>query len=390
MGNTKRFFVPYEPYDVKGMKMWLEEKAEEGYRLKKMKPYFAVFEEVDRQHLKYHLEPTLTDSHKPLDETKTTRQDRGWTYAGTYPEHFHVYYADGGTKDFYPEGLAIQSKYQEKLRKLRRKIFWSFPAFLLLTFPEFGAGLFSQRPLLWFLENVRIYQFLTLGFILLGGVSQVIVYGKYRRYTRDLEKKEEESPVPSSGSFRLMNLAIQGMLYLSLFTVLFMTIQASAEKSSYISGYWNESSPVIALEELETGSNPQVNGSNYVDYNDYGYEQESIFLREITFLHQTGDIGLVGTYEPSLISTCYTAKTEGIRSLLEKELVSEMEDHVLVPKLLRGKSGNVETVYLKDGRMQYLLLSHELRLLKLEYQGDASLLDWKGEIIEQFLNASPS
>lgn len=278
MRDKKRFFVPYEPYDIKGMKMWLEEKAEEGYRLKKMKPYFAVFEEVERQNLKYHLEPTLTDSHEPLEEVKATRQERGWTYAGTYPEHFHVYYAGHDTKEFYPEGMAIQSKYEEKLRKQRWKIFWSIPAFLLLAFPEFGAALFTTRPILWMLENVRIYQLLTLGFILLGGVSQVVAYGKYRKFTRDLGRAEEDSVVPSSGSFRFLNLAIHSLLYLTLFTVLLVTIRAGEDKSRFTLGYWNEDSPVIALEELELMQNSEVNTSQYVNYEDYGYEDESIFL----------------------------------------------------------------------------------------------------------------
>src|SRR5690554_4368787 len=111
---AKRFWVPYAPYDMESIRMWLEEKAEEGYRLKKMKPYFAVFEERDREHLKFHLEPTLKDHSEPDSEVVEAHAERGWTYAGTLADHFHVYYAEKDTPDFYTDPHSVMWKYKEK------------------------------------------------------------------------------------------------------------------------------------------------------------------------------------------------------------------------------------------------------------------------------------
>jgi hypothetical protein len=123
---AKRFWVPYAPYDVESIRMWLGEKAEEGYRLKKMKPYFAVFEETDRASLKFHLEPTVyKDVNKPDAGVVETRAERGWSYAGTVTDHFHVFYADEQTPDFYSDPNAVKWKYEEKLKKERWGIFWS-------------------------------------------------------------------------------------------------------------------------------------------------------------------------------------------------------------------------------------------------------------------------
>lgn len=89
MSASKRFWLPYASYDMKNIKIWLEEKAEDGYILKKMKRNFPIFEEVERgTSVKYHLEPTTTNMRKPPEEIMETRKQRGWHYAGTIHDFF--------------------------------------------------------------------------------------------------------------------------------------------------------------------------------------------------------------------------------------------------------------------------------------------------------------
>jgi len=360
--------------------MWLEEKAEEGYRLKKMKPYFAVFEETDRVSLKFHLEPTVKDANKPDDEIIETRTERGWSYAGTLPDHFHVFYADKQTPDFYSDPNAVKWKYEEKLKKERWRIFWSILWFIPLVFMEMNFMYGFRNPVLWVLENLQVHNIILIAFLFLGLMAKLITYRRHRKYVEHLNEKDDFY-MPSTGIFRMVNLIGSVLLFTVAIVVLFLTFPSVDE--AYEDDTTNDIGNVIDLLELEQLRDPDLVDNIHVEFNLFAYIDESLFLDEKITLHQSAE--LLRSYSPGLITTNYRTKSNGIRKVLEEELIKQGIENTGDTDSVKEVYSGVTVSYFDGPELRTMILSHENRLLRLEYRGRLDLKDWKALMAEKFL-----
>jgi len=377
---AKRFWVPYAPYDVESIRMWLGEKAEEGYRLKKMKPYFAVFEETDRVSLKFHLEPTVKDANKPDDEIIETRAERGWSYAGTLPDHFHVFYADEQTPDFYSDPNAVKWKYEEKLKKERWKIFWSILWFIPLVLTEMNFMYGFRNPVLWVLENLQVYNIILIAFLFLGLMAKLITYRRHRKYVEHLNEKDDFF-MPSTGIFRMVNLISSVFFYSVAIVIVVLTFSSVDEV--YEDDKANDIGNVIDLLELEKLRDPDLVDNINVEFDLFAYIDESLFLDEKITLHQSAE--LLRSYSPGLITTNYRTKSDGIRKVLEEELIKQGIENTGDTDSVKEVYSGVTVSYFDVPELRTMILAHENRLLRLEYRGRLDLKDWKEDIVEMFL-----
>lgn len=378
---TKRFWVPYAPYDVESMRMWLEEKAEEGYRLKKMKPYFAVFEETDRKKMKFHLEPTLSkDASKPDAEIIETRAERGWNYAGTLTDHFHVFYADEQRPDFYSDPNAVKWKYEEKLKKERWGIFWSILWFIPLVLLEMNFMYGFRNPVIWVLEDLQAHNIILIIFLFSGVMAKLITYRRHRKYVDHLNEKDDFY-LPSTGVFRMVNL-IGSVLFFAVFIGILILTFSSVDEF-YENDTTNDFGNVIDLLELEQLIDPDLVGDINVEFSLFAYINESLFLDEKTTLHQSAV--LLHSYSPSLITTNYRTKSEWITTVLEEELITQAIENSGDTDSVKELYSDVTVSYFDVPELRTMILSHENRLLRLEYRGRLDLKDWKEDIVEMFL-----
>lgn len=224
MAQTKRFWLPYASYDLKNIQEFLMDKAQEGYRLKKIGAYFPVFEEIDRdQPVVYHFEPTVKDAQKPTEELKKSREDRGWVYAGTLSDFFHVFYAEKNEDDFYGPEHSMGAKFEEKLKKERRALLFILPSTALYIFSLLLRPSYESFDMWLYLK----FNWLIVLSILLYGVtviSKIIHYHKLKTIMRDLEE-ENRFTVSSSKTFKVIKvfgstviLGFMAFFLLQLFT----------------------------------------------------------------------------------------------------------------------------------------------------------------------------
>lgn len=215
MSASKRFWLPYASYDMKNIKIWLEEKAEDGYILKKMKRNFPIFEEVERgTSVKYHLEPTTTNMRKPPEEIMETRKQRGWRYAGTIHDFFHVYYAEKDTKDFYYQSEDIKHALQEKLRIQKKELIMYIPLTILPFMIDLLGSIRFMSPFLWLFLNFSWLHVTMLIFFFFSGLFKLLSYLKLKKYvaSSDSQTQTESSSIVKvfsvSGGILLVGLVI--------------------------------------------------------------------------------------------------------------------------------------------------------------------------------------
>lgn len=386
---TKRFWVPYAPYDVESIRIWLEEKAEDGYRLKNMKPYFAVFEETDRTSLKFHLEPTVKDANKPDDEIIETRAERGWTYAGTLQDQFHVFYADKKTPDFYSDPNAVKWKYEEKLKKEKWGVFWSVLTIIPLVFLEINFMSGFSNPVLWILENLQVSHIIALVFLFSGLIPKLITYRRHRRYVEYLDEKEDFH-LPSTGVFRMVSLIGNVLFFTAAIVILFLAFTSAddAYEDASKDVKVNDFGQVINLLELEQLRDPELVDNTNIEIDLYAYINESLFLDEKITLHQSA--ALLHSYWPGLTTTNYTAKSDGVREVLEEELIKQAIENTGDTDSVKEVYSGVTISYFDVPELRTMILSHEKRLLRLEYRGRLDLKDWKALMAEKFLKSIES
>jgi len=378
---AKRFWVPYAAYDVESIRMWLEEKADEGYRLKMMKPYFAVFEETDREHLKFHLEPTLKDAREPESEVVEAHADRGWTYAGTLADHFHVYYAEKDTPDFYMDPHSVKWKYEEKLKKERRGIFWSIPGFLLLFLLDLDFLNGFSDPILWMLQNLQVYHLLYLSFIVLGLMTKVITYRRYKKYVENLDEKEDFQ-TPSTGIFRMVNLIGNFLFYGAAIGILLFAFSADQEMYGYLEIEDLDFEPVITLEEIEELKDPDFREKEAFDYGNYASVRKSIFLNDQIVIDE--NLWIINRYSPGLQTTYYQVSSQWILNFFEDRLISRVEKSTGDTDSIRETYGNVSVSYFDVPELRTMILRMENRLMVVNYRGRVDLKSFKELIAERF------
>ncbi|NLB20525.1 MAG: DUF2812 domain-containing protein [Clostridium sp.] len=376
----KRFWVPYEAFDVESIRVWLEEKAEEGFRLKKMKPYFAVFEETDRLSLKFHIEPTIKDIKKPESGIIESRLERGWTYAGTISGHFHVFYAEQKATDFYEDKKTVKYLYEEKLKKDAWFVFGSIITLLLFFFQNMIG---SRQPVLWIIENFDFFQAATTGFILFGIISTIITYIKHNNIIKRFENEDEF--YPTSKLYRVLKLFGYGAIIIFMILTAIQLFSSEQNKEDLVNSL--DEKPIVSLYELESSGN---NGIVEEEFSYYRIRSESLFLDEMITNYQNEYLDTKRTYSSDLTTTFYLGKSENIIGILEQQLIDENKNKTSISDYDSEIISGV-TVSILDGVTQeIMILSLKERLLKVSYSGGGKLKNWKEIIVKSFLEYSIS
>lgn len=230
MSNTKRFWLPFASYDIRNIEHWLQEKAEQGFVLKKMKPYFPVFLDLEgTASVKYHLEPTVKDRSEPTQEVIETRAQRGWTYAGTMDNMFHVFYADKNEKSFYATPSDVIQKYQEKLRKRRHSLLFLLPLSLLALSVDLIDFYNSESMLQWIFLNLSYYHVMLILFVLYSGVVDIIDYIKLKQFAQSFEYPEDKET--SSRLYKVFRLSANMTVVLFTGVILFYLLQGNTSET---------------------------------------------------------------------------------------------------------------------------------------------------------------
>lgn len=334
MSTSKRFWLPYASYDMVNIKRWLEEKAEEGYILKKMKPNFPVFLEVDRgASIKYHLEPTVKDRHKPLEEIVETRKDRGWQYAGTIPDSFHVYYAESGTKEFYHEPEDVTHKLQEKLRNDKKSLLLHLPLSLLVVFTDL-LNIKSADPLvIWFFQNLNWMHVLLLSTFILSGLLKFFAYQKLKNYIKSTNPREESGT--SSSILKLFVLSGNALIVMFLLFFFYQILWGELSQEGAYTVEKQSGYPMQVLELTEDYYNAQDASSNY-GRNPYVWIKSSMLLNKQMYSSYTS---YQNYREEEFMLNYYRGWTTGIRESFQKELmkiINKSEDVTLSSENAEG------------------------------------------------------
>ncbi len=374
----KRLWVPYEAFDTENIRVWLEEKAYDGFRLKRMKPYFAVFEETDRLSLKFHLEPTIKDVNKPESGIIESRQDRGWTYAGTIPGHFHVFYAEQKASDFYEDKKSVKYLYEEKLKKDAWIVFGSIITLLLFFFQIMME---SRQPVLWIIENFDIFHAVTSGFILSGIISTIITYLKHKNIVKRFEN--EDKFYPTSKLYRGVKLIGYGTISIFMIFNLIQLFSSDLNRGDRVSNL--DEKPIISLYELESSGNNAIADEKF---NYYRIRGESLFLDEMITDYQNDYVDSNRSYSSDLTTTLYLGKSEYVMEILEEQLINENKKNFSISDYDHEILSGVKVSLFERNSQQIMILSLKDRLLKVSYSGGGKLKNWKEIMVKSFLEYS--
>ncbi|WP_312650216.1 DUF2812 domain-containing protein [Proteiniclasticum sp.] len=353
MVRKKRFWVPYDPYELDSLKVWFEEKAGEGYRLHKMRPYFAVFEESDRVELIYHIEPALKDWDKPEGEILESSKMSGWTYAGTLKNHYHIFHAPEGTPLLQVDKDAQKLKLQRKMKSEKWGILGSILAFILLLI-QIDIQKLSRNPKLWIVEDLDIFT--------LGGLILILVSGLFgrvialRRYKTIMDKldTDDESHNTSTGMFRTVEIFGTGMITLvmlwsgyTVFTEDFNIIQEGQ--------YEAEKYPSVSLERVDRSSDPDGGSENHI-FDIYSLSSSSIIIQEKQIVYQSSIKGRYGSSISRMTVTYYDLVSPYFIDVLLDESEKTAAENTGSEDGLEEEHDGADTIFYKGNGTQYLIL----------------------------------
>lgn len=377
MVSKKRFWVPYDPYEMDSLKLWFEEKAGEGYRLHKMRPYFAVFEESDREELVYHLEPALKDWNEPEEEILKNRKMSGWTYAGTLKNHYHVFHAPKGSPLLQADKDAQKLKLQRKMKSEKWGILGSILAFFLLLI-QLDIQKLSRNPMLWIVEDLNIFTLGGLIFILVSGLfGRVIALRRYKTIMDKLDT-DDESHNTSTGMFRTVEIFGTGLITLAMIWSGYMMF---TQDFNYIQDgeYDAEKYPSVSLERIDRSS--VDGGSENLNFDIYSLSSSSIIIQEKQIVYQSSLKGKYGSTISRMTITYYDLVSPYFINVLRDESEKTAAAATGTGAGLEEELDGADTIYYEGRGMQYLLLQYDDRFMEVEYQGAAELSDWKEEFV---------
>lgn len=377
MVSKKRFWVPYDPYEMDSLKLWFEEKAGEGYRLHKMRPYFAVFEESDREELVYHLEPALKDWNEPEEEILKNRKMSGWTYAGTLKNHYHVFHAPKGSPLLQADKDAQKLKLQRKMKSEKWGILGSILAFFLLLI-QLDIQKLSRNPMLWIVEDLNIFTLGGLIFILVSGLfGRVIALRRYKTIMDKLDT-DDESHNTSTGMFRTVEIFGTGLITLAMIWSGYMMF---TQDFNYIQDgeYDAEKYPSVSLERIDRSS--VDGGSENLNFDIYSLSSSSIIIQEKQIVYQSSIKGRFGSPTSRMTVTYYDLVSPYFIYILRDESLKTAAAATGSGAGLEEELDGADTIYYEGRGMQYLLLQYDDRFMEVEYQGAAELSDWKEEFV---------
>lgn len=376
MVSKKRFWVPYDPYEMDSLKLWFEEKAGEGYRLHKMRPYFAVFEESDREELVYHLEPALKDWNEPEEEIQKNRKMNGWTYAGTLKNHYHVFHAPKGTPLLQADKDAQKFKLKRKMKSEKWGILGSILAFFLLLI-QLDIQKLSRNPMLWIIEDLNIFTLAGLIFILVSGLfGRVIALRRYKSIMDKLDT-DDESHNTSTGMFRTVEIFGTGLITLAIIWSGYMMF---TQDFNYLQDgeYDAEKYPSVSLERIDRLSHLDGGSENLI-YDSYSLSSSSIIIQEKQIVYQSSIKGRYGSPISRLTVTYYDLVSPYFIDVLWDESEKTAAEKTGSVDGLEEEHDGAEMIFYKGNGTQYLILRYDDRFMVVEYLGAAELSDWKEE-----------
>lgn len=378
MSITKRFWLPYASYDMVNIKNWLEEKAEDGYILKKMKSNFPVFLEAERgSAIKYHLEPTVKDRSKPPEEIIETRKQRGWQYAGTLPDFFHVYYADKSTSEFNHQPEDITHKLKEKLRSDKKSLLLHLPLSLLVVFTDLLSMNRSDTPSIWFFQNFNWMHMMLLLTFVLSGSFKLISYQKLRNYIKSTDRKEESGT--SSSILKLLVFFGNALIGVFLLFFFYQILWGELSQEGAYTAQKQEGYPMQVLQLTEDYYHAQHSEEND-GRSPYVWTRSSLLLNKQLYSSYLS----YEYYRYNEFSVeYYCGITEDIRESFQRELVEGIQ------KTEKGSISSedidgVRVIYLKTHEMVYSFYAFKEHLIFMRTPMDFWSVEYSASYFEAF------
>lgn len=378
MSSTKRFWLPYASYDMENIKNWLEEKAEDGYILKKMKSNFPVFLEAERgSSIKYHLEPTVKDRSKPPEEIIETRKQRGWQYAGTLPDFFHVYYAEKGTSEFNHQPEDIAHKLKEKLRSDKKSLLLQIPLSLLIVLSDMINPFRSEEPLLWFYINFTWFHIVILLIFILSNSFKILAYLKLKEFVKPSEERKENGE--TSSVIKVLGFAGDALIMLFLLIFLYQALWGDLSKDGAYTVEQQQGYPMQVLQLTEDYYHAQHSEEND-GRSPYVWTRSSLLLNKQLYSSYLS----YEYYRYNEFSVeYYRGVTEDIRESFQRELVEGIQ------KTEKGSLSSedidgMRVLFLKTHELVYSFYAFEEHLIFMRTPMDFWSVEYSASYFEAF------
>lgn len=159
---------PANIYDVAATETWLEDMAQQGYRLTGMTNWSGVFEKTGPFSCRYRMQPLAKKEKAPSAEMIEAYGELGWEYAGTIAGNFHVWRCEDPDAPEVDTDPVVQGMgYRYLKRKMLRECVVS--ALLLAALLAFAFLTFrGETPLLDTLESMP-------GRVLVGEIGACLI-----------------------------------------------------------------------------------------------------------------------------------------------------------------------------------------------------------------------
>lgn len=232
--------IPYEDLETYAVQSWLDEKARDGWQLKRFYGRYARFERSEPRETRYRLDILTAEKYDNEDELLQAYREQGWEYVCDYAAHrFRLFRSDD------PNAIELHTDPEVFRRAMRSSMRSSILALVLfaifLLIQLFGRGgllsLLSGDAMLQLLTGNMLYYLLAVFFLILFWVLFLVIsLGAVSRAGRDLQEGYAGKR-PSARRCQVRHLLL---LLLMCFVVIFTITAKYTGEAAY---------PVVSPEE---------------------------------------------------------------------------------------------------------------------------------------------
>lgn len=260
--------IPVNGYDMTGLRVWLEQMAEQGLQYVYAIGPIAQFRRTDRKAIKIHLEPARKGTEKEQRDVSELYAEAGWTCWGSFKSTFYVFATEEQEAVSHTQPEVLEYALRKLCRQLYVRCSVALIAFVGLTwwlwkeFADVFLGLeFRSSPLYILMTTGKPYWLLPLLpalFLLVCSMMRGIPNVYRAIFLLHSGERETDATVLRGGGW--LKAACLCLVLVPLFWGFQVRYEGSAELDEL-----NRSASYVRLEELETGAG--FSASDFINRN---------------------------------------------------------------------------------------------------------------------------
>ena len=155
--KLKRFFLPYDVWNISALEQWLEEKAAQGWMPVTFGNWFGEFESMEPKPIRFRLEPDRSESLEQREARESLFEAKGWRFVHAWREHLVYVCDDPSARELHTDSAVHAMVLDRQLRKTKRWSLINAVALLIavVVWIRFFSGL--KEPIKYLAHGLQPY-----------------------------------------------------------------------------------------------------------------------------------------------------------------------------------------------------------------------------------------